>query len=701
MKKLWGQKERLDTKRRAGVVVPVSYLKSSTSLGIGDFEDLKRVVDLAVRRGETIVQILPILDSGSLNLWPYSPISAFALNPVYIHVQPLISVWEMRQPKSPSMAKVLVALARLESLNQDPYVRYSDVRALKLSILKIIFRDIDRMEWGVRLRRFRMVHRWLPGYSLFSAMAQHLGTEDWAQWPEPYRNRNEDALASISEVLKLEIRFFDFLQYVAWEQMLFVRGQAQLKGVKIKGDVPALMDRSSVDVWQYPSYFCQDLGSGAPPDAFTQGGQEWGMPPIDVHNPKAVDYLVHRYRKSSFYMDYVRLDHVLGFYRLMVWNKKRGSLSRMGHFFPMETHGPLAATWTPDELGQLGIDPAHATTIEGVLTDRVNLGGVGDVLVQLGLTVPVEGGDQLAWVNAPLGTPISADCIGEYPHRLDENEDVLVAILKESGVEKHAIATVLVQRRRLFNLFVPYLDSGMFVLSIWYKETWQYQNLSLEIKTRFDALAESKSQMAAHSWQANGEHLLNRLIRDTSLAAFAEDLGAVDPYLHSSLAGLHVPGLDVLFWVPSFAIDRQRSSAVFTPSTHDTESIADWWATLDLDTKSRFNAEMGPLQGTPGGREWRRNLILRMYSSNAQFVMIPFWEQIAAWYDGPNVRINTPGQVASTNWTLRMPLFLDVLLADTSTQQQFLSTIRGSDRIVGQADFAEAVGHRLIRSIGF
>ena len=151
----------------------------------------------------------------------------------------------------------------------------------------------------------------------------------WTEWPEPLRDREPHALEAERHALRDEILFRSYLQWVAGEQWATARSRSN--GVALFGDLPFMVNGDSADVWSRQDEFGQEGSVGVPPDAFSETGQDWGLPPYlwDVMRERDFSWLRLRARRMAHLFDGYRVDHVVGFYRTFV--RPRGGGRRRVH----------------------------------------------------------------------------------------------------------------------------------------------------------------------------------------------------------------------------------------------------------------------------------------------------------------------------------------------------------------------------------
>ena len=303
----------------AGTAIPVFALRSEDDFGVGEFYDLKKMVDWAAQTGQSILQLLPINDTTMLHTWedsyPYNPNSTFALHPQFLHL-PAVGVKEDEEYKA--------LKAELNALDQIDYER---VNSAKLALLRKAYeKTFKKLSATEKYQNFVEKNGfWLLPYAAFCVLRDINGTPDFLQW-KGYAKYNKKKVAAFCEEHKADIDFWCFVQYHLDLQLSEVCAYAHSKGVIFKGDLPIGISRTSVDAWLYPELFHMDSQAGAPPDAFSADGQNWGFPTYNWEKMAEDDFAWWKSRlaKMSEYFDAFRIDHILGFFRIWeipLWTK--------------------------------------------------------------------------------------------------------------------------------------------------------------------------------------------------------------------------------------------------------------------------------------------------------------------------------------------------------------------------------------------
>ena len=299
--------------KAAGTVIPIFSLRSEGSFGVGDFGDLKLMVDWCDKTKQRVLQVLPITDTNMTRTWqdsyPYNSISIYALHPQYTDFRQL--------PALKDEAKRQSFEALRKELNALPQIDYERMFTAKMDYLHEIFAQ----EWTAVQRRdsfkkfFEQNKEWLVPYAAFCYYRDLYGTADYTKWPKDATVQNTQKPSFKN---KKQLQFWYFVQYNLDAQMRSAHEYARAHSVILKGDIPIGISREGVEAWVEPKYFNLNGQAGAPPDPFSADGQNWGFPTYnwDEMLKDGCSWWVRRFRKMAQYFDAYRIDHVLGFFRI-------------------------------------------------------------------------------------------------------------------------------------------------------------------------------------------------------------------------------------------------------------------------------------------------------------------------------------------------------------------------------------------------
>jgi 4-alpha-glucanotransferase len=366
--------------------MPLFSCPSSASWGIGEIPDVVPVAAWLAGAGQRVWQLLPLNEMAPGQQSPYSAVSALAIDPIFVHV-PAIDEFQAAGGAAALSGELRGQLA---AVRQAPRVAYAAIRRLKQAAFEVAFERFLDGEWRrgtVRAQAMRTFLAgqawWLDDYSLFRAIHAREEERVWTTWPEALRRRAPAALEQVRRDLERDVLFQQYLQWIAAEQWRRARAQAQ--GVALFGDLPFMVDGDSADVWVRPEEFRLDVSVGAPPDAFSATGQDWGMPLYrwDVMSGNGFAWLRDRARRGADLFDGFRVDHLVGFYRTFGW--------------PRDGRPPFFSP--PDQPSQLALGERLLGVFRGAGADIIaeDLGTIPDFVRASLVRLAVPGFRVLRW----------------------------------------------------------------------------------------------------------------------------------------------------------------------------------------------------------------------------------------------------------------------------------------------------------------
>ena len=295
--------------RKCGVLMPVASLPSR--FGIGGFsKEAYDFVDFLEQGGQSLWQILPLGPTGYGDS-PYQSFSTFAGNPYYISLDALIEDGLLTEEE-----------CEAADYGDNPdYINYEKIYNTRFALLRKAFAgtDVDQDE---KYQKFVADNAaWLKDYAMYMAIKDSLGGIAWIEWDEDIRLRRPSAMAHYEELLKDDIAFYSYLQYLFATQWAQLKAYANKKGIQIIGDIPIYVAFDSADTWANPELFQLDeeniptAVAGCPPDAFSATGQLWGNPLYrwDYHEKTGFAWWIRRLEYCFTIYDVVRIDHFRGF----------------------------------------------------------------------------------------------------------------------------------------------------------------------------------------------------------------------------------------------------------------------------------------------------------------------------------------------------------------------------------------------------
>ncbi|MDE7452718.1 MAG: 4-alpha-glucanotransferase, partial [Paramuribaculum sp.] len=637
--------------RGAGVAVPVFSLRSDDDMGIGDFADIKLIVDWAAATGQKFVQLLPINDTTTDGGWgdsyPYSAISSFALNPIYLRLQQVgMFAEKKKRDYFASLAKELNAL---------PEIDYPRVFKAKMEYLRGIFEEQGaKPVKSDSYKKFVSDNAgWLEPYIAFCILRDIYGTTDMSQWKE-YAVYSPEKAKKILARHKKEAEFYSFLQYHLDAQLREARAHGISVGVALKGDIPIGVSRTSVDAWLNPELFNLDASAGAPPDAFAVNGQNWGFPTYnwDRMSEDGFAWWKARFNKMADYFDAYRIDHLLGFFR--IWQIPLSAVHGLLGIFNS------ALPFTPDEM-KYDYDFNFDRSLHTVpyITDEV----IDCIFGKLADTVRTE------FLTGYYGDR----------YRLRDIFDTQRKIADEFSRREQTE-----DNRILCDGLMTLVDDVLFIEdpyrpNHWHprilaENTFAHKALTPYERDRYNALYHNFFFNRNNSyWRKKAMWKLPPLIDSTGMLCCGEDLGMIPACVPSVMDELEILSLKVQRMPDQpdreFADTRRYPYyCVATIGTHDMCGFRQWWQE-DRERAQRFyNNGLGLKGDAPASAEtWLCDRVVTDHlTSPAMLCILPLQDWLALdeklRRDNPAAeQINNPAD-PHNKWNYRMHLTLQKLL---------------------------------------
>lgn len=322
------QWQRIGLRPHHGIAIPLFSLHSNNSCGIGEYPDLLPLLDWCQLLGIDTIQLLPLNDTGE-DTSPYSAVSAFALNPFHLGLTSLPFINEY-----PSL---ISALEKIPKGSTSLRVDYPTMRIQKESFLKEYYETVKKnIIKSAAYKEFIARSPWLQGYALFKILKKRFNNYTWESWPQEWKTPDKNILDTLEHDEADAVQWHFVVQYLCDLQLHHVKVEAEKRGVFLMGDIPILISRDSADVWLNRDLFLLNYSAGAPPDMYSEEGQDWGCPIYNWQTMESQGYRwwVNRLQTASRYYQIYRLDHIVGFFR--IWSIPTGMKSRDGHFIPTD-----------------------------------------------------------------------------------------------------------------------------------------------------------------------------------------------------------------------------------------------------------------------------------------------------------------------------------------------------------------------------
>ena len=654
----------------AGTLIPVFSLRSEGSFGVGDFGDLKLMIDWVAQTHQRVLQVLPINDTTSTRTWtdsyPYSCISIFALHPQYADLRQLPALKDKVEADRFEMLR--------EELNALGQIDYERVNNAKTQYLRLLFAQegkavLASAEFG---EFFARTSHWLVPYAQYCSLRDANGTCLFAQWKghEQWHESDRAALSNPANKAYGEVAFYYYIQYILDRQMRSAHDYARARGVILKGDIPIGVNRNGCDVWHEPEYFHLDSQAGAPPDAFSVNGQNWGFPTYNWDRMIAdgCQWWVRRFQNMSQYFDAYRIDHVLGFFR--IWAIPTDCVhGLLGQFQPalamtreeIQSYGlnfqeelftrPFIARWVVDRVFGEHAEEVISTYLQHEHDDIFSLKPEYDTERKIEAAFEGKTTDKDIWLRDGLYCLV---------------EDVL-----------------FVRDRQNPNMFHPRITAQ---LNFMYEALWQND------KDAFNRLYNDYYYRRNNDfWYREAMKKLPLLSQATRMLVCAEDLGMVPDCVQWVMNELRILSLELQSMpkdptVKFGHLSRNPYRSVCTLSTHDMPTLRQWWDE-DYDRTQEFyntmlyrgGAAPHPLPG------WlARDIVSRQLTSPSMLCILSLQDWFAIderlrLADANAERINIPAN-PKHYWRYRMHVTIERLMADRDYNDQVKELIDEAGR---------------------
>lgn len=586
----------IEDTRSAGTLVPVFSLRSRDSFGVGDFGDLRKMIDWVAKTGQRLLQILPINDTTTTHTWtdsyPYNSISIFALHPQYADLTALPQIED--KEKREHFEKLR------QELNALPQIDYERVNEAKTEYLRVLFTQEGKsMMAGPAFKKFFEEEKlWLVPYAQYSHLRDLYGTADFTCWPD-HKSFNEDdrkALSNPRTKAYKEVAFFYFVQYILYVQMSSAHEYARSKGVILKGDIPIGVNRYGCDVWQDARYFNLNGQAGAPPDDFSANGQNWGFPTYnwDLMVEEDCAWWMRRFSNMAKYFDAYRIDHVLGFFR--IWEIPIHSVhGLLGQFSP-------ALGMTREEIEAYGLQFQEEFFTVPFITDWVleRIFGEHAQLVRDNFLEPTSGGryrmkpefDTQRKVEEYFRSVGVQECRGSEAQA--SPSDV-------GNSSTHQLVLSPAIKEGLYSLISNVLfvrdikDDNKFHPRIAVQNDFIYETLYDCDKHAFNRLYNDYFYRRNNQfWYREAMKKLPKLVQATSMLVCAEDLGMVPDCVEWVMRELRILSLELQSMpkdptVRFGILERNPYRSVCTISSHDMPTLRQWWDEDYERTQTYYN----------------------------------------------------------------------------------------------------------------
>ncbi len=653
----------------AGTLVPVFSLRSRDSFGVGDFGDLKKMVDWVHHTHQRVLQVLPINDTTITHTWtdsyPYSCISIFALHPMYVNLNALPQLADEQ-----ARNKFDLLQRELNALTQIDYERVNDA---KTEYMRLLFEQEGKTIMADKAFKdfFDETKRWLVPYAKYCFLRDQYGTADFSQWPDhqTWDESERSSLSSSRNKAYKEVAFYYFVQFILNQQMAEVHQYARSKGIILKGDIPIGVNRYGCDVWQEPRYFNLNGQAGAPPDDFSVNGQNWGFPTYNWNEMIADDcaWWVRRFSNMSKFFDAYRIDHVLGFFR--IWEIPADCVhGLLGQFAP-------ALGMTREEIEAYGLHFQEELFTTPFITDWVLDRIFGERAQEVREKYVEPKYDGFYRMRPEYDTQRKVEKAFEGAEERDQwLRDGLYALISDVlFVRDHQDPNKFHPRITVQFDFVyeALYDSDKFVFNRLYNDYYYRRNNQF--------------------WYREAMKKLPKLVQATRMLVCAEDLGMVPDCVAWVMNELRILSLELQSMpkdpTTRFGhLSRNPYRSVCTIGSHDMPTLRQWWDEDWDRTQEYYNtmlyrggAAPHPLPG------WlARDIVSRNLTSPSMLCIISIQDWMAIdenlrLPDADAERINIPAN-PKHYWRYRMHVSIEDLMANSKFNDNLIELISQSGR---------------------
>ena len=660
--------------KAAGVVVPIFSLRSEGSFGVGDFGDLKMMVGWAAKTHQRVIQILPIYDTTITNTWtdsyPYNSISIYALHPQYADLRQLP---ELKDEETRERMETL-----RKELNALPQIDYERVNNAKREYLRLLFeQEFAATSKKATYKKFFEDNKdWLVPYAAFSHYRDIYGTATFSQWPDhhslPEDEREKMGTPGTKEYKS--VAFWYYIQYILDTQLRDAHSYAQSNRVLLKGDIPIGISRDGVEAWVEPKYFNLNGQAGAPPDAFSANGQNWGFPTYnwDAMLEDGCSWWVRRFRKMAEFFDAYRIDHVLGFFR--IWEIPSHAVhGLLGQFAPalamtkeeIEGYGlrfdedrytrPFITDWTLDRIFHENADMVKEKFLDRLDDERYQMKPEFDTQRK------VE-----SWYFQMKNE--------ECRMKNEDLRDGLYALISD---------VLFLRDHKDPNKFHPRIGVQ---LDFIYEQLWENDKYNFN-RLYNDYFYRRNNQF----WYQEAMKKMPKLTQATRMLVCAEDLGMVPDCVPWVMNQLRILSLEIQSMPKDDTVrfghlSRNPYRSVCTISTHDMSTLRQWWDEDYERTQDYYNtmlhrggAAPHPLPG------WlAKEIVSRHLTSPSMLCLLSLQDWLSIdenlrLADADAERINIPANPRHY-WRYRMHITIEQLLASEDFNKTVKELVKNSGR---------------------
>ncbi|MBN2892471.1 MAG: 4-alpha-glucanotransferase [Bacteroidales bacterium] len=662
----------------SGVAIPVFSLRSKNGHGVGEFLDIKLLVDWALKTGMKLIQILPINDTVATHTWqdsyPYAAISVFALHPIYLNLKAIGNLSSKITQEIIDVQKTL--------LNELEKVDYDAVMKIKSRFYKQIYdeqRD-DFLKSTEFKKFFKENSEWLVPYAAFSYLRDLFGTPDFSKWGR-FSKISQQTLNELTDPNSShfdDIAVHYFIQYHLHIQLLDAANYARKKGIVLKGDIPIGIFRHSVDAWMEPHLYNMHSQAGAPPDDFSEEGQNWRFPTYNWAEMQKDGYKwwQNRMKKMSNYFDAFRIDHILGFFR--IWEIPETQIQGLlGYFNP-------SIPIYKNEFYEKCINFDFFRFCTPYIREHM----LGQIFGDLAGEIKTHFLESSEYGKYYLKEDFNTQ------QKIEKHIDISESDSPEERAKKQFI------RNGLFRLvtevlFLPYphSDQETFVPRHSLYKTYSYNELGHEDQRKvMELYNDYYFNRNEEYWKNEALVKLPAVKEATNMLICGEDLGMIPKCVPSVMNDLGILSLEIQRMPKDSNIEFTHPNdfpylSVATPSSHDTSTIRGWWEEDSSRSQRFYNNILGKWGNSPYFCEpWLvKDIINQHIFSPSMWVIFPIQDLLGMdenlrflW--AKEERINNPAN-PKHYWRYRLHINLEDLIKEDEFNNMLKNMLEESGRV--------------------
>ncbi len=661
----------------AGVAIPVFSLRSDEGFGVGEFADLTKLIDWAKSVGLQMIQILPINDTVQTHTYtdsyPYACVSVFALHPIYLRIKDMGTL--------SSKLTMEICEERQRELNSMHKIDYEAVMNAKSRFIKMIYDENKRAFLNdPRYKEFFANNsHWLKPYAVFSYLRDFYGTPDYSKWGKfaVYDAEKIDELCREDNPDYDDIAVHFFIQYHLHLQLKKVSDYARQNGIVLKGDIPIGIARFSVDAWVNPQLYHLDEQAGAPPDDFSDDGQNWKFPTYNWEEMAKDNFAwwKERLKNMAQYFDAYRIDHILGFFR--IWSiprtQTRGLMGVFDPAVPIETH-EFADRGIKFDYNRFCRPYIREYMLDLIFNDHAGY-------VKHSFLDKVDGKDEYRFKPEFDSQAKIKQAFAEMA--VPTTEDMLMFQKIKHGLIYLISDILFFEDKKRQGTFHP--RHSLF-------KTYSYKDLDTQTK---QAVAELYNDYFYNRnenlWKQQAEIKLPGLTKSTEMLVCGEDLGMIPACVPEVMKNLNILSLEIQRMPKETAVEFGRPASypymsVATTSSHDTLPIRGWWEEDHNRSQRFFNNGLGKSGQAPFYCEtWVvKDIILQHLYSPSMWAIFPIQDFLGIdenlrFQDPTDERINVPSE-ENHYWRYRCHISLEQLANASQLNSQIKEMLRISGR---------------------